>query len=75
MGDKTALTTAPPLLMTSDRTGSQDIWVGGGWGGGGEEGYSSSLKGSPSGLFPLLIITRGLIIDWYIFKISEERGT
>ena len=45
-------------------------------GGGGEEGHSSSLKGSPSGLFPLVIITRGLIIDWYIskFQKKEEHG-
>ena len=41
-------------------------------GGGGEEGHSSSLKGSPSGLFPLLIITRGLIIDWYISKFQKK---
>ena len=39
---------------------------------GGEEGHSSSLKGSPSGLFPLLIITRGLIIDWYISKFQKK---
>ena len=67
--------------MTSGHNGSQDIWVGErgggrGWGkGGGEEGHSSGLRGSRSGLFLLLIITRGLIIDWYFFKISEERGT
>ena len=41
-------------------------------GGGGEEGHSSSLKGSPSGLFPLVIITRGLIIDWYISKFQKK---
>ena len=54
--------------MTSGQNGSQDIWVGEG----GEEGHSSSLKGSPSGLFPLLIITRGLIIDWYISKFQKK---
>ena len=49
--------------------------LGGGQGRKGE-GQSSSLRGSPPGLFLLLVITRGLIIDWYnYFKISEERGT
>ena len=57
--------------MTSGQNGSQDIWVGGG-GGLGEEGYSSSLRGSPSGLFVLLVITRGLITDWYISKLQKK---
>ena len=38
----------------------------------GEEGHSSSLRGSPSGLFVLLVITRGLIIDWYISKLQKK---
>ena len=38
----------------------------------GEEGHSSSLRGSPSGLFILLVITRGLIIDWYISKLQKK---
>ena len=54
--------------MTSGQNGSQDISVGEVGG----EGHSSSLKGSPSGLFALLIITRRLIIDWYISKFQKK---
>jgi len=38
----------------------------------GEEGHSSSLKGSHSGRFLLLVITRGLIIDGYISKFQKK---
>ena len=55
--------------MTSGQNGSQDIWVAGEGGG---EGQSSSLRGSPSGLFLLLVITRGLITDWYISKFQKK---
>ena len=63
--------------MTSGQNGSQDIWVGRGGGGVGlgEEGHSSSLKGSHSGQFLLLVITRGLIIDWHISKFQKKGGT
>ena len=48
-------------------------WISRHLGGGmGEEGHSSSLRGSPSGLFVLLVITRGLIIDWYISKLQKK---
>lgn len=38
-----------------------------GWG-----GHLSSLKGSHSGQFLLLVITRGLITDWYISKFQKK---
>ena len=38
----------------------------------GEEVDSSSLKSSHSGQFLLLVITRGLINDWYISKFPKK---